>query len=191
VLGGLTLDYVNWFWGAPYEDASRMFKEYIQLGAPAVKWKYHFDKEAKAEELGWTKPDFDDKAWKTTHVVEETWSTLGLHQSMGWMAYRAKMGFNQIPEGKKVYLWIGSTDGSAKVFVNGHHVKYVVPEKTRRHEKGEVLDSFSGYCQPAVFDITPYAKPGQNQVTILCQRTWLNELGTGGLMGPVIVFREK
>jgi len=70
-------------------------------------------------------------------------------------------------------------------------VKYVVPEKTRWHKPGKVIDAFSGYCKPARFDVTSATKPGANQITILCERTWLNELGTGGLMGPVIVYREK
>jgi len=32
---------------------------------------------------------------------------------------------------------------------------------------------------------------GDNQFTILCERYRLNELGTGGLMGPVVIYREK
>ena len=40
-------------------------------------------------------------------------------------------------------------------------------------------------------DVTAVVKPGMNQNTILCERQWLNELGTGGLMGPVMVFRNK
>jgi len=32
---------------------------------------------------------------------------------------------------------------------------------------------------------------GDNQFTILCDRHHLNELGTGGLMGPVVLYREK
>ena len=43
----------------------------------------------------------------------------------------------------------------------------------------------------ASFDITGAARQGQNQVTILCERTFLNELGTGGLLGPVVVYRDK
>jgi len=31
----------------------------------------------------------------------------------------------------------------------------------------------------------------ENQITILCDRYWLNELGTGGLMGPVMIYRER
>ncbi len=53
------------------------------------------------------------------------------------------------------------------------------------------LDRFSGYCTPAKYDITQALQAGDNQFAILCERTYLNELGTGGLMGPVVVYREK
>ena len=67
----------------------------------------------------------------------------------------------------------------------------LAPEKTRRHRSGEVVDTFSGYCKPARFEVTSMVKPGPNQITILCERKWLNEPGTGGLMGLVVVYREK
>jgi len=57
--------------------------------------------------------------------------------------------------------------------------------------EGDDLDMFSGYCKPATFDVTDSVTAGVNQITIVCERKWLNELGTGGLMGPVVVFREK
>jgi len=188
---GYYLNYVNWFFGKPYEEGTRMDKEFVRLGRPMLEWKFQHDKEKKAEELGWTKPNFDDKDWKTTHVVKETWSTIGHHNTMGRMAYRTTAALSKLPDGKKAFLWIGSTDGSAKLFVNGKHVPYVVPEKTRRNEKGDVIEAFSGYCMPATWDMTSLVTAGNNQITILCERNWLNELGTGGLMGPVCVFREK
>jgi hypothetical protein len=188
---GLALSYVNWFRGAPYEDASRMAREFTPLGGAMLEWKYSHDKDKQAEERGWTNLDFDDAGWKATHVVNETWSTIGHHNTMGRMAYRTTVKLAAVPAGKKALLWIGSTDGSAKLFVNGQHVQYVVPEKTRRNEKGDVIDAFSGYCRPAQFDVTAAVKPGDNQLTILCERNWLNELGTGGLMGPVVIYREK
>ena len=67
----------------------------------------------------------------------------------------------------------------------GAFYAYVTPGK------GEVRDAFSGYCKAAKFDITAALKTGDNQFTILCDRTHLNELGTGGLMGPVVLYREK
>ncbi len=188
---GLALDYVNSQWGAAYESGSRMAKDYAALSAPALVWKYEPDKEKQAEQLGWTKPDFDDSAWNKTHVVEDTWSDIGHHNTMGQMAYRVSMKIPAPLAGKKILLWIGSTDGSAKLFVNGQHVKYVVPEKTRQNEKGDSVDAFNGCFSPAAFDITSAVKAGDNQFTILCERNWLNELGTGGLMGPVAIFREK
>ena len=191
--GSLAVPYFKWFCRKSYDDAGRLAnkRETPWLAAPMLKWKYRHDADEKADELGWTKPDFDDKDWKTTHVVRDTWSSLGHHNTMGRMAYRATATVRTVPEGKKVFLWIGSTDGSAKLFVNGKHVKYVVPAKTRWNEKGDVIDAGSGYCVPVQFDVTGVVKPGANQITILCERKWLNELGTGGLMGPVVVYREK
>ena len=47
-------------------------------------------------------------------------------------------------------------------------------------------------CQPTAFDVTVAVRPGaENQVTIVGTRTFLNELGTGGLMGPVCFYQEK
>jgi hypothetical protein len=101
------------------------------------------------------------------------------------MWYRKSVRIAAAPASKKTYLWISSTDGSAKVFVNGQHIPYV-------DGKGEKSDEFSGYCQPASFDITAAVKTGaENQITILATRTFLNELGTGGLLGPVYLYGEK
>jgi hypothetical protein len=50
----------------------------------------------------------------------------------------------------------------------------------------------NGSCTPFSFDITAAVKPGtDNQITIIGTRNFINELGTGGLMGPVLLYREK
>jgi hypothetical protein len=90
-----------------------------------------------------------------------------------------------IPAGKKAHLWIGATDGRVKVFVNGQLVPYV-------NDKQEAVDSFSGYCQPASFNITSAFKPsGENSIALFCTREMVNELGTGGLIAPVTIYVEK
>jgi hypothetical protein len=176
-----------------YKDGSRMEREYTRVGTPMVEWKWKHNPGSEADSLSWAKPEYDDKDWPTTHVVRDTWSSLGHHFSLtdapsgrsGRMAYRTVQTLPALPAGKKVFLWIGSTDGIAKVFVNGTPIKYVTPDK------GDVRDAFSGYCRAAQFDITSALKVGDNQFTILCDRHHLNELGTGGLMGPVVLYREK
>ena len=194
-----TLRYPDALLAAVYRDASRVEKEYARHAKPMLEWKWKHNPGPETDSLPWTAPEYDDRDWPKTHVVRETWSTIGHHTTMteasagrsGRMVYRISQRLRALPAGKKAFLWIGSTDGSAKLFVNGKHVPYIVPEKTRRNEKGEVLDAFSGYCRSAQFDITAALKTGDNQFTILCERTWLHELGTGGLMGPVLLYREK
>ena len=176
-----------------YKDGARMEREYVRYGQPMCEWKWKHNPGLESASLPWTATDFDDKEWPSTHVVRDTWSSLGQHFSLtdapsghsGRMVYRASQKLPAPPAGKKVFLWIGATDGSVKVFVNGTQIKYVMPDK------GEVCDAFSGYCQPAQFDVTAALKAADNQFTILCERTSLNEQGIGGLMGPVVLYREK
>ena len=41
-------------------------------------------------------------------------------------------------------------------------------------------------------DVTAVVKPGAaNQISILTTRTFFNELGTGGMLGPAALYREK
>jgi hypothetical protein len=182
-----------------YKDGSRMEKTFARLGEPLLEWKWRHNPGPESDSLPWTEPGGDDAEWPTTHVVRDTWSSLGHHFSLtddasgrsGRMAYRASRKLQAVPAGKRAFLWIGATDGSVKVFVNGRHVKYPLPAKAAEPGPGELADAFTGYCQPALFDVTAALAAGDNQFTILCDRNHLNELGTGGLMGPVIVYREK
>ncbi len=194
-----TLRYPDNFLRGAYEDASRMETKFARLDKPMLEWKWKHNSGPEADSQPWTAPDYKDEQWPTMHVVRETWSTIGHHNTMtdvasgrsGRMVYRTSQRLDAMPKGKKVYLWIGSTDGRAKLFVNGKHIKYVVPEKTKKHEAGDVLDALDGYCRPGRFDVTGALKAGDNQFTILCERYQLNELGTGGLVGPVVLYREK
>lgn len=178
--------YFGAFYQLTYDDASRIAAKYQLLTAkPLREFRYQADKDKKGESLGWAKADFDDKGWKTTDVCMETWSTIGYHDWFKSMWYRTSVDVPAVPAGKKVHLWLGATDGSAKVFINGKHVPFV-------DAKNKSSEEFNGYCQPASFDITAAIRPGAaNKIAILCTRTFFNELGTGGLIAPVVVYREK
>ena len=177
--------YFGSFYEATYRDAARVARDFTVLTPTLRQWRYRPDKDKKAEALGWAGAAFDDRAWKETDVAVDSWSALGLHDYMGSMMYRATVTVPKIPAGKKVYLWLGATDGSVKVFVNGKHVSFADP-------KGAKADVFTGYCQPTAFDITAAVTPGaENQISLLCTRTFLNELGTGGLLAAPVIYREK
>jgi hypothetical protein len=176
--------YFDAFYKATYEDAARIAAGFqILTDPPLRRWRYQLDREKKGEAAGWSRPDFDDSAWGTTDCAVDTWSALGLHNYMGSLWYRTKVGVPAVPAEKRVYLWVGANDGRVKVFVNGKHVPYVGP-------KGERDDGFTGFCQPVSFDVTAAVVPGaENQVSLLCTRVFLNELGSGGLLSPVLIYR--
>lgn len=178
-------NYFAQFYQQTYDDTARLMKDFVILTSPPQRvFRYQLDADKEGEKKGYQRADFDDKAWKSTDVCMETWSTLGHHDYFKSMWYRAEMKLPETPKGKKVFLWVGATDGSAKIFVNGAHVPHV-------DAKGMKKEAFDGYCQPFSVDISHVAKAGANQVTILCTRTFFNELGTGGLLAPVVVYREK
>jgi hypothetical protein len=187
--------YFNVFYRATYTDAARIAdRDRFQLltDPPVRQFRYQADPEQQGEQQGWMHADFDDLSWDATDCCLQTWSSLGWHDYMGSMWYRTDVELAEIPDSKRVHLWLAATDGSAKLFVNGRHVPYV---RESRDEDGAVttttVDVFTGYAAPASFDITTAVTPGRNQVTLLCTRVQQNELGTGGLLGPIVVYGDR
>ncbi len=183
---GARLGWINGMYGNTYRDASRIAREKIPLMRnPLRQWRYRVDETANAREQGWMALDHDDSDWDTTDSAVDTWSALGLHNYMGSMAYRITADVPAIPDGKRVTLWLAANDGSATLFVNGRHIPY-------RTDAGDERDSYRGYARPASFDVTEAIRPNEkNLIAFICERDGLNELGTGGLMGPVMLFRER
>jgi hypothetical protein len=177
--------YFRQFYQQTYDDAGRIAKHFDILTTPPLrKFRYHTDPEKKGEAAGWAKPDFADRAWESTDVCQETWSSIGLHDYFGSLWYRTEVTLPAVPKGQRVFLWLGSFDGSAKVFVNGQPVQH-------KGFDGKLTPDVTGFCQPFSFDITSVAKAGANSIALLCTRKDFNELGTGGLIGPVLVYAEK
>jgi hypothetical protein len=105
------------------------------------------------------------------------------------MWHRAKVIIPVFPANRKTYLWLSSTDGDCKVFVNGKHIPYVVE---RGEKKGETMDYATGFCEPFSFDITSAVKPdAENEIAIIGTHHTMNELGSGGLNGPGLLYQEK
>jgi gluconolactonase len=176
--------YFKQFYQQTYDDATRVAKNFDILTTPPLRtFRYQADPDSKGEAAGWAKADFADQGWKTTDVCTETWSTLGYHDYFKSMWYRTQVTLPAVPAGRRVFLWLGSFDGSVKPFVNGQPVQQVGEGKSGGEAKG--------YCQPVSFDITAAVKPGANTLALFCTRTDFNELGTGGLIGPAAIYAEK
>jgi hypothetical protein len=176
--------YFNRFQYGAYQDAARIAAGYRILGRPQKEWKYQVDS-ARGTPPDFSAVDLQDSAWAKTDPCVDTWSDLGLGEYYGRVWYRAVARMPVVSAGKKMYIWIGSTDGSCSLFINGRHVPYA-------NAAGDTATVFSGYCIPASYDITAYARPGTiNRIAICATRLGLNELGGGGLNGPVGFYCEK
>ena len=186
-VGGVPIGvaYFDWFFRQSYQDLARIGKDFTIVSQPLLSWSFAVDKEKQGEAQGWQKADFADKAWRKTDVAVETWYALGLAGYYGPSWYRTTVKLPALPAGKKVYLWVGATDGACKVFVNGQATPCV-------DAKGQTIPKADGFGAPFSFDITHTVKGNaDNQITILATRNFLNELGTGGLLGPALVYRER
>ena len=177
--------YFNAFYKATYDDAARIAKGYTLLNPAVRQFRFSADEKKIGEKTNWQLVNFDDSKWRTTDVAVDTWSALGLHNYMGSAWYRTKFTLPEVPKGKKVWLWISATDGRVKVFANGKPISHVAQD-------GKKSESFSGHCQPVSFDVTESLAGGRElQLSLFCTREFLNELGTGGLLSPVAIYREK
>lgn len=186
----LNVRYFDAFYKKTYDDAARIAADCQVVTSPIRKWRIRVDNPegattlSEGETSGWHQPGFDDSKWRKTDCAVDTWSSLDLHNYMGAMWYRTTVNVPKADADQRTLLWIAATDGRVKVFVNGRHVPY-------EDDKGSQNDTFTGHCRPASFDITETVRAGaDNQISLLCTREFLNELGTGGLLGPAIIYRD-
>ena len=181
----LSVAYFLAFYHNSYKDLARIGREFAIATPPLLEWRYAVDEAKHGESQGWHLAEFAAQDWKLTDVAQQTWSTLGLDGYYGPVWYRRQVDLADIPAGKRIYLWVGATDGRCKVFVNGQPASFKDPQ-------GKVSSEATGYCEPFSFEITDLVRPNSNQqLTIVGTRTELNELGTGGLLGPVLIYHER
>lgn len=98
---------------------------------------------------GWEKPEFDDSGWNEI----SSWNYIekqGLIYIDGYYWYRDKFTAPNFPDGKKIFLRVGSIDDSGEVYLNG--VK--VGEQPSAHD----------WAKSVEFDVTNAIKPGKENV---------------------------
>lgn len=180
--------YFKDFYARTHDSASRIAAtKRLLLKQPLREFRMVADREAKGLENGYAAVDFDDASWPKTDVSYRTWSSEGHHNHMGAMWYRASLNIAERPADRRIWLWIGATDGQAQVFVNG----VSVPGGREPVKEGESLvpsDAPSGFGAPLVYDVTDAIVQGRNVLAILATRTAVNEVGTGGFLAPVSLF---
>lgn len=136
-------------------------------------WLFQIDPERVGEALGWWDPRVAGGNWQTMKTSTRSWSDQGLRYYKGLAWYRQTIDLPAEAKGQRVFLWFGAIDEMAKVWVNGKPIG-ISPRAA---------------FKPFELDATDAIRPGKANLVVVCvSNQRLNELGTGGIMGPVMFY---
>jgi hypothetical protein len=139
-------------------------------------WRFRKDEKGVGAKEGWHKPGHDDTDWRRLATVSRSWDDQGLGQYHGDAWYRAGFTVPESARGGDLRLWFGGFDYNVDVYLNGHH-----------------LGERRGFATPQEFaDIAQHLKFGAaNVLAVRVSAGDLAELGTGGIMKPVMIYRRR
>ena len=86
---------------------------------------------------------------------------------------------------RKVYLWFGGVDEQAKIWLNGKLLG-------QSDAEGPGLPGVRGAFRPFEFDVTGVVRfDTPNTLAVRIINRELNELGTGGIVAPVMLWSPR
>jgi hypothetical protein len=136
-------------------------------------WSFQIDQQKIGEDIGLWRADARGNNWQTIKTSTRSWGDQGLRTYKGEAWYRQEVDIPQRFAGRRVFLWFGSVDEKAKVWVNGQLIGI----------------SHDATFLPFELDATPAIKPGaRNVVTVRVINQRVDELGTGGITAPVMFY---
>lgn len=165
------------FWAPLIEEAAERTRERNRrVAALGDEWRVFMDPNDAGEELSYPSPRVDDSAWQKLRTYSESWSDQGLRYYRGIMWYRQRVHVRSEWGGRRMVLWFGGIDESAKVWVNGTYIGAV---------------ETNGW-QPVELEITHAVRFGhENLVAVKVTNDRLNELGSGGITQPVMIWSPR
>lgn len=166
--------YYNRFIGRTVEGGAQVMRAggRVLVQMPDV-WKFTTDADGDGAERGVYQPGHDDSAWRDMHTYNGSWIDQGLLWYRGQAWYRTEFNLPQFSIDADLRLWFGGFDEVVDVYLNGHH-----------------LGERRGFATPAEFDnIAQYLNAdGNNVLAVRVTNDSLGEIGTGGIMMPVMIY---
>jgi hypothetical protein len=166
--------YFDTFMGKTIEGGAAVLKSggRIVLALPD-EWRFAKDEDDEGQRQGWHAEGFDDSGWQTLKTYSASWEEQGL----GWYKrkptwYRVTVDVPADERGRDLRLWFGGVDDFAEVYVNGQQV-------------GES----KGFARPFEIPVGKVLHYGDtNLIAVRCLSEGLAELGTGGILRPVMLY---
>ncbi len=142
------------------------------VAAAPDEWEFQTDPLRVGEEIGLWNGNFHGGNWQKIKTSSASWSDQGLRYYKGLAWYRTTVEVPQEFVGQRIFLWSGGVDETAKVWVNG--------------KVAGISPGASFY--PFEMDVSELVKPGRNVITMCISNQVVNEIGTGGIVAPVILY---
>ena len=179
VLTRTHIGYLNRFWGRSVSNAYERVTNGRQIAAVLPEeWRIFLDPYNKGEELFLYKPELGTQSWLPMHTWSQTTSGQGLRYYKWAAWYRCKVTVPVAFAGRKLRFWMGGVDDTAKVWINGKELTLI--------ERGS-----APFGRPWEFDTADSVQVGKDNVVVVkITDTYVHELGTFGINGPVMIWAE-
>ena len=141
-------------------------------------WLFFLDPYGAGEDMFLFDPELGTQPWQPIKTRSETASNQGLryYKWTGW--YRTTMTVPGRYAGRKLHFWMGGVDDTPNVWIDG---KPLTQTARGAAPLGRAFE----------FDATEAIVPGQEQVVVISVAdNGIQELGTFGINGPVMVWAE-
>lgn len=142
------------------------------VAAAQDEWQFQIDPVRVGEDIGLWRPEVTGGRWQTIKTSSSSWSNQGLRYYKGLAWYRQTVDVPRGFAGRRIFLWCGGVDESAKVWLNGQVIGI----------------SHGATFYPFELDATSAVRPGKNVIVVCVSNQVVNELGTGGIVAPVMLY---
>ena len=165
------------FWGGTVESGYRCVTDGSEIAVELPdEWQFILDPLNGGEALGFHKPGMGDRNWTTFKTKSDSWSNQGLRYYKGEAWYRTRFEVPVKYRDRDLRLWLGGIDDIAKAWLNGTALE-------------ELSRGAAPTGRPWEFDATPAVKLGERNTLVLnISNRAVNELGTGGITGPAMIY---
>jgi hypothetical protein len=145
------------------------------VAAAQDEWQFQIDPQGIGEEIGLWRQDLRGGNWQTLKTSSSSWSDQGLryYKGLAWYRQEVEVPANALRE--RTFFWCGAADELAKVWINGQPIGI----------------SHGSAMSPFELDATPAVRPGKNVIVVCVSNMVVNELGTGGILAPVMLYAPK
>ena len=182
--------YMRRFWSpATLEGFARVTGENRFVAGLPDTWDFLLDPQGLGEELGYFRTNLTGGNWRPLRTSSASWGDQGMHYYHGVAWYRARVAVPAAFAGKPLRLWFGGVDEEARVWVNGALATLL----TKIGDREIVPGASPGRAfVPFEYDVTGLMKAGQeNVVAVRIVNKQVNEMGTGGITAPVMVYSPE